>query len=102
MLVSTALYLLMILPAEYSGLATVSVSAQAAARSNVFQLANPMGASDRLLHDVIMGNASAHQVWLWVTTPVVFPIVVLSVLFLYAGPGLRLEAGAKALRARTT
>jgi ABC-type Na+ efflux pump permease subunit len=102
MLVSVALYLVLVLPAEYSGLATVTVSAQATDRSNLFQLANPMGASDRLLHDVIMGNAPAHQVWLWMTTPVLFPIIVLTVLFLFASPTLRLESGGKWLRARPT
>ena len=101
MLVSVALYLVLILPAEYSGPATVTVSPQATERSNLFQLANPLAASDRLLHEVIVGNAPVHQVWLWVTTPVVFPIIVLAVLFLYAGPSLRLEAGMKWLRPRT-
>jgi ABC-2 type transport system permease protein len=102
MLVSVALYLVLILPAEYAGLATVTVSSQAAERSNLFQLANPMAANDRLLHDVIIGNAPVHQVWLWMTTPVVFPILVLAVLFLYAGPSLQLEAGMQRLRPRPT
>ena len=100
MLVSVALYLVLILPAEYSGLATVTVSSQATERSNFFQLANPVGASDRLLHDVIMGNAPAQQVWLWVTTPVLFLGIVLAVLFLYGGPRLQLEPGMKRLRVR--
>lgn len=100
MLVSVALYLVLVLPAEYSGLATPTVSSQATERSNLFQFANPMGASDRLLHDVIMGNAPAHQVWLWVTTPVLFSVIVLAVLFLIAGPNLRLEAGMRRLRPR--
>jgi ABC-type Na+ efflux pump permease subunit len=93
-------YLVLILPAEYSGLATVTVSTQAADRSNLFQLANPMAASDRFLNDVIIGNAPLHQVWLWVVTPALFLILVLAVLFLYAGPGLRLEAGMQRLRPR--
>lgn len=100
MLVSVAVYLVLVLPAEYSGLATVTVSAQATERSNLFQLANPMGANSRLLHEVIMSNAPAHQVWLWLTTPVLFLLIVLAVLFLYAGPGLRLEPGVKRLRPR--
>lgn len=100
MLVSVALYLVFVLPAEYSGLATVTVSAQATERSNLFQLANPVGASDRLLHEVIMGNAPAHQVWAWMTTPVLFPIIVLAALFLLAGPHLRLDPGMKRLRPR--
>ena len=100
MVVSVALYLLLVLPAEYSGLATVTVSAQATERSNLFQLVNPMGANSRLLHDVIMGNAPAQQVWPWLATPILFAIVVLAVLFFFAGPGLRLEPGVKRLRPR--
>ena len=92
MLISVALYLVLILPAEYSGLATE--------RSNVFQLANPVGASDRLLHDVIMGQAPPHHVWLWVTTPVLLLVIVLAVLFHFAAPGLRLEPGMQRLRPR--
>jgi ABC-2 type transport system permease protein len=102
MLVSVALYLLLVLPAEYSGLATVTVTEQAAERSNLFQLANPVAASDRLLHDVITGNAPLHQVWLWATTPLLLPIIVLAVLFLHAGPSLQLEAGMQRLWARPT
>jgi len=101
MLVSVGLYLVLILPSQYSGLATVTVSSQMAERSNVFQLLNPMGASSRLLHDAIMGSAPVHQVWPWVTTPALFPVVVLAVLIAYVGPALELEGGMKRMRTRT-
>lgn len=100
MLVSLGVYLFLILPSQYSGLATVTVSAQATDLSNLFQLVNPMGASNRLLYDSIMGNVPAHDLWLWVTSPVLFPAIVLAVLFLYVGPGLQLEGGVKRLRTR--
>lgn len=100
MLVSVALYLVLILPATYSGLATATVSSQAAEHSNLLQLANPLAASVRLLNDVVMSNAPVHRVWHWVTTPVLFPIIVLAVLFLYAGPSLQLEPGMQRLRPR--
>lgn len=100
MLVSLALYLVLILPSQYSGLATVTVSSQMTERSDVLQLLNPMGASSRLLHDGIMGNVPVHQLWPWVTTPVLFPVVVLAVLFAYVGPGLQLEGGMKRTRTR--
>ncbi len=100
MLVSVGLYLVLILPSEYAGLATVTVSAQAAERSNVLQLLNPMGATSRLLHESIMDNATVHQLWLWVTTPALFPVVVLAVLIAYVGPALQLEGGMKRMRTR--
>ena len=93
MLVSLALYLLLIFPAEFSGLATVPLGSQMAARSDVLQWVNPIAASGRFLHDTLMGNSTLHQLWLWVTTPVLFPVVVLGVLFAFAGPKLRLEVG---------
>ena len=94
MLVSLALYLLLIFPAEFSALAqTGPLSSQTASRSDVLQWVNPIAASGRFLHDTIMGNSTVHQLWLWVTTPVLFPVVVLGVLFAFAGPKLRLEAG---------
>jgi len=93
MLVSLAVYLLLIFPPEFSGLATVPLGSQMAARSDVLLWVNPIAASGRFLHDTIMGNSTLHQLWLWVTTPVLFPVVVLGVLFAFAGPKLRLEAG---------
>ena len=102
MMVSIGLYLLLILPSQYSGLATSTVSQQATDLSNVFQLVNPLGAANRLLYDSIVGNAPPDQLWLWVTTPVLFPIIVLAVLFFYAGPGLQLDGGVRRFRARPT
>lgn len=100
MLVSIALYLVLILPSQYSGLATVTVSSQMTERSDVLQLLNPMGASNRLLYDGIMGNAPMHQLWPWLTTPALFPVVVLAVLIAYVGPALQLEGGMKRMRTR--
>ena len=104
MLASIGLYLLMILPSEYSGFtqnaASVTVSAQATGLSDLFQLINPLGASSRLLYDGIIGDAPTNQLWLWLTSPILFPAIVLAVLFVFAGPALRLEAGVRHLRAR--
>lgn len=100
MLVSIGVYLLLILPSQYSGLATVTVSAQATESSNLFQLLNPLGAANRLLNDSITQNAPADHLWLWTMTPLLFPILVLAVLFVYVGPGLQLEGGVRRLRTR--
>ena len=102
MLVSIGVYLLLILPSQYSGLATVPVSAQATDLSNLFQLLNPLGAANRLLNDSIMLNATVDQLWLWATSPLLFPVIVLAVLFFYVGPGLQLEGGVRRLRPRPT
>jgi ABC-2 type transport system permease protein len=100
MLVSIGVYLLLILPSQYSGLATVTVSTQATGLSDFFQLLNPLGAANRLLNDSIVLSAPADRLWLWVTSPLLFPLLVLGVLFVYVGPGLQLEGGVRRLRAR--
>jgi ABC-type transport system involved in multi-copper enzyme maturation permease subunit len=102
MLVSIGLYLLLILPSQYSGLATVPASSQATDLSNLFQLVNPLGAANRLLYDSIMGSASLDQLWLWVASPALFSVILLAVLFAYVGPGLQLEGGVRRLRTRPT
>lgn len=102
MMVSIGLYLLLILPSQYSGLATSAASQQGTDLSDLLQLINPLGAANRLLYDSIVGNAPPDQLWLWVTTPALFPIIVLAALFLYAGPGLHLNGGVRRLRARPT
>ena len=106
MLVSIGVYLLLILPSEYSGFAqnaaSVTVSAQATDQSNLFQLVNPLGAANRLLHDSITLDVPSGQLWLWATSPLLFPLIVLAVLFTYVGPGLQLEGGLRRLRTRPT
>ncbi len=102
MLVSIGVYLLLILPSQYSGLATVTVSTQATDLSDLFQLLNPLGAANRSLHDSIVLGAPADHLWMWVASPLLFPLLVLGVLFVYVGPGLQLEGGVRRLRARTT
>jgi ABC-type transport system involved in multi-copper enzyme maturation permease subunit len=102
MLVSIGLYLLLILPSQYSGLATVPASSQATDLSNLFQLVNPLGAANRLLYDSIVGSAPLDQLWLWVASPALFSVILLAVLFAYVGPGLQLEGGVRRLRTRPT
>ena len=106
MLVSIGVYLLLILPSEYSGFAqnaaSVTVSAQATDQSNLFQLVNPLGAANRLFHDSITLDVPSGQLWLWATSPLLFPLIVLAVLFTYVGPGLQLEGGLRRLRTRPT
>jgi len=102
MLVSIGLYLLMILPSEYSGLATTTTSTQSTGLSDLFQLVNPLGASSRLLHESLTADAPASQLWLWMTSPILLLAIVLAVLFVYAGPALQLEVGMRRLRVRPT
>ena len=57
------------------------------------QWVNPMQAPSFFLASYLVNNRTLAEMWTWFITPTVFFILVLALLFLYAGPGLRLEAG---------
>jgi hypothetical protein len=62
-----------------------------------FQRSNPLAAADEFLEKVIVNNRSLHDYGSWLKGPYVFPIIVFVLLFLYAAPRLRLEAGGRRL-----
>ncbi len=93
--VSLGVYILMLLPAQLPG------RAQTGAAGSLLQQANPMASHSHYLSKVLVNNRTFEEFWGWLVAPVVFAGVVFLLLFLYAGPGLRLEAGrAFALRVR--
>lgn len=85
--VSLTLYLLFLLPALLPG------QAQKGLVGKFFQRSNPLAGADEFLEKVIVNNRSLHDYGSWLKGPVVFPIIVIALLFLYAGPRLRLQAG---------
>ena len=93
--ISLGVYILMLLPAQLPG------RAQTGAAGSFLQQANPMASHAHYLSKVLVNNRTLEEFWGWLVAPVVFAGVVFLLLFLYAGPGLRLEAGrAFALRVR--
>jgi ABC-2 family transporter protein len=85
--VSLTLYLLFLLPALLPG------RAQKGLVGKFFQRANPLAAADEFLEKILVNNRSLHDFQSWLQGPVVFPILVLGLLLLYAAPRLRLHAG---------
>ena len=59
------------------------------------QWVNPLAAPRYFLALILVNNWTVARSWSWLLSPLVFSIVVIALLFLYAGPGLRLEAGRK-------
>jgi ABC-2 type transport system permease protein len=89
--ISLSIYVLFLLPALLPG------QAQKGLVGKFFQRSNPLAAADEFLEKVIVNNRSLHDYGSWLKGPYVFPIVVFILLFLYAAPRLRLEAGGKRL-----
>ena len=85
--VSMALYIFLLVPAQLPG------RAQTGAAGQFVQWVNPLAAVNHFLSKHLVNYRPLSEFWTWLTSPVVFAILVLGVLFLYAGPGLRLEAG---------
>jgi ABC-2 family transporter protein len=88
---SLTLYLLFLLPALLPG------QAQKGLVGKFFQRSNPLAGADEFLEKVIVNNRSLHDYGSWLRGPVAFPIIVVILLFLYAGPRLRLQAGGTGL-----
>ncbi len=88
---SVTIYLLFLLPALLPG------QAQKGLVGKFFQRSNPLAAADEFLEKVIVNNRSLHDYGSWLKGPEWFPIIVIVLLFMYAGPRLRLEAGGASL-----
>ena len=85
--ISLSIYLLFLLPALLPG------RAQKGLVGKFFQRSNPLAAADQLLERLIVNNQTLHTYGDWLKGPVVFLVVVIVLLFAYAGPRLRLQAG---------
>jgi ABC-2 type transport system permease protein len=85
--VSLTLYCLFLLPSLLPG------QAQKGIVGKFFQRSNPLAAADEFLEKVVVNNRSLHDYGSWLKGPIVFPIVVLALLLIFAAPRLRLEAG---------
>jgi ABC-type transport system involved in multi-copper enzyme maturation permease subunit len=85
--VSLCLYLLFLLPAFLPG------RAQKGYVGKFFQRANPLAAADEFLEKILVNNQTFQKFESWLQGPIAFPILILGLLLLYAGPRLRLQAG---------
>ena len=85
--ISLSLYLLFLLPALLPG------RAQKGLVGKFFQRSNPLAAADQLLERLIVNNQTLHTYGDWLKGPIVFLVIVMVLLFAYAGPRLRLQAG---------
>jgi hypothetical protein len=87
MFVSIGLYLLFLLPTQLPG------RAQTGGVGMFFQWINPLQAPHMFLARTLVNNRTPNESWEWFAMPVTFAVLMLVLLFWYAGPALRLEAG---------
>jgi len=87
MFVSLTLYTLFLLPSQLPGGSRLYLGTLDLSRLN------PIESSTWILTKVLMDSRPFREVWGWLAAPVVFVLLIPGLLFLYAGPGLRLEPG---------
>ena len=84
---SLGIYILFLVPAQLPG------RAQTGAAGQFLQWINPFAATNHFLSKHLVNYRTVAEFWTWLISPVVFAVLILGLLFLYAAPGLRLEAG---------
>jgi len=84
--ISLGVYILMLLPAQLPG------RAQTGAAGSLLQQVNPMASHAHYLSKVLVNNRTFDEFWGWLVAPAAFAVLVFVLLFLYAGPGMSLEA----------
>jgi ABC-2 type transport system permease protein len=87
--VSLGIYVLFLVPAQLPG------KTQAGAVGQFLQWINPLASVNHFLSKHLVNYEPLSLFWNWLISPFVFFILVFGVLFLYAGPGLRLDPGKK-------
>lgn len=85
--VSLVLYFAFLVPTMLPG------TAHAGKFGQFFKWINPIESNDHFLEKIIVNNRTPGQFAIWLTSPVLFAVVVFALLFLYAGPRLRLDVG---------
>jgi ABC-type transport system involved in multi-copper enzyme maturation permease subunit len=94
MLVALCLYVGMLLPTEImAGPAKIQRTAEQWFRAEVNFWVNPMAATFRFLWKILVIGDSPAMLWFWHVMPTLLGVIVLGLLFGYAGPRLRLDPG---------
>jgi len=87
--ISLGIYTLFLVPAQLPGFI------QGGALGQFLQWLNPMAATNQFLSKVLVSSARVSGLRSWLESPLVFSLLLMGLLFLYAAPGLRLENGLK-------
>lgn len=85
--IGLGIYVLFLLPTTLPG------RAQTGQMGSLLQQANPIAAVNHFLSKILVNNRTLGEWWPFLLAPVIFAALVYALLFLYASPSLRLEAG---------
>lgn len=85
--VSLGIYIGFLVPAQLPG------RAQTGATGQFLQWVNPLAAVNHFLSKHLVNYEPLSLFWTWLIPSAALALLTLGILFLYAGPGLRLEAG---------
>jgi ABC-2 type transport system permease protein len=85
--IGLGIYVLFLLPTTLPG------RAQTGQMGSLLQQANPIAAVNHFLSKILVNNRTLGEWWPFLLAPVIFAALVYGLLFLYAAPSLRLEAG---------
>jgi ABC-2 type transport system permease protein len=85
--VGLGLYILLLLLSQLPG------SAQTGAMGLLLQWVNPIAATNHFLAKHLVNNGTLDELGIWLTSPVVFALLVFVLLFGYASPSLHLAGG---------
>jgi ABC-2 type transport system permease protein len=86
-IISLGIYLLFLVPAQLPG------RAQVGAAGKFLQRVNPLESVNQFLSKHLVNYRTLAEYQSWLISPLVFTFIILFLLFVYAAPGLRLEAG---------
>ena len=87
MFIALGLYVLFLLPTQLPG------NAQTGQFGALLQKSNPWGATTHMLARNLVNNRSFSEFGTLMISPVIFMLIVYTLLFVYAAPSLRLEGG---------
>ncbi len=86
-LVSLGIFVLILVPAQLPG------RAQTGAAGQFLQQLNPLAAQNHFLSKILVNNRTFEEFGSWLWSPIVFAVLMLILLLVYAAPGLRIEGG---------
>lgn len=90
--VSLVLYLLCLLPTQFPG------SAQTGNIGRFVKQINPMESANHFLEKILVNNRTVEELAVYLIAPIMFVVLALVLLFVFAAPNLHLEGGTSSMR----
>jgi ABC-2 type transport system permease protein len=86
MVVALVIYIAFYIPTQWAGAAQTGVTGR------LFKKINPLESGNHFLEKVLVNNRTLAEFWPWLIAPVVFILLTVGVLFLFAAPRIQVDA----------